>query len=207
MPEPLVDGSRKARLPWDQQEKEPPKAYQHFVAYRDAGRGRTIYDLADRLHRARGYLYQLSRDWKWVRRAEAWDHEQDRIFAEKMADRRKHAAQNALLIIGAARTKLVERLQTMDVSSITPTQWIQWFEVLFRVEREAMGQPSTTVAHTGADGGPIQAQVEGLTDEARKQFFAALIAEAQSRAGLVTAEDDEPHPAPPMTEHGSTVAP
>lgn len=212
MAEPATDQSRKERLPWDRLEGEPPKAYQHFAAYRDRGRGRTIYDVADTLKRARGYLYQLSRDWQWVRRAEAWDRELDRVFAEKMADRRRRSAENTLLIVGAARNKLVERLQTLNPNDLSASQWIQWFEALTRIEREAMGQPGSVVAHTGVDGGPIQARIEGLTDAERRAYLLKLVAEAQSRGGLSESSGDEEDEEegstePPMTEHGSTSGP
>lgn len=208
MPEPTTDQSTKERLPWDRQEGEPAKAYSHFVSYRDAGRGRTVYEVADKVKKARGYLYQLSRNWKWIRRAEAWDHEQDRIFAEKMADRRRRSAETTLAIVGAARAKLVERLQSIDMRTLTPSQWMQWFEALTRIEREAMGQPGTVVGHTGIDGGPIEAKIEGLTDDQRKAYLLKLVAEAQQRGGLRQGDDDEDDPPqPPMTEHGSSSGP
>lgn len=214
MAEPETDRTRRERMPWDRMDGEPPKAYQHFTTYREAGRGRTIYDIADRLKRARGYLYQLSRDWQWVKRAEAWDRELDRVFAEKMADRRRRSAETTLSIVSIARQKLVERLQNIEIAQLTPTQWLQWFEALTRVEREAMGQPGTVVGHTGIDGGPIQTKIDGLTDAERKAYLAKLVAEAQSRGGLnemsgdeEAGEEGEGSPEPPMTEHGSTSGP
>lgn len=209
MPEPTTDGSTKARLPWDRTEGEPAKAYSHFVKYRDSGRERTVYAVADEVKKARGYLYQLSRRWNWIRRAEAWDHEQDRVFAQKMADRRRKSAEMGLAVIGAARAKLVERLSTLDVTKLTPADWIRWFEVLTKLERDLMGQPSTIVGHTGSDGGPITALVGEMSDEERKQYLVKLVAEAQSRTGLGSgsdADEEEDGPTDPPTEESGEAS-
>jgi hypothetical protein len=175
--------------PWDRHEGEPARAYSLFVMYRDLGRTRTVQELADKVNRSRGYLNQICAKWLWVKRAEAWDHEADRLFSAKMLDRRLTSAEITLGIVSAARSKLVAALQALDPTKLTAGEIMRWFEVLTKVERETMGLPGTVVGHTGSDGGDVKVRVEELDDEARRAFLVKLIAEANSRAGLVGEAD------------------
>ncbi|MFU8849402.1 hypothetical protein ACNAW0_00180 [Micromonospora sp. SL1-18] len=181
-------------LPWDRQRGEPERAYGYFALYRDLGRTRTVAKVAEQVHKSRDYLHKLATRWKWVQRAQAWDREEDRLYAEGLAEQRRDMARRHARVASALQAKLVARLQTLDASKLTPGDVARWLEVSTRVERLALGLPDSTTAHTGPDGGPIRAEVEQMSEQQRADFFRALMAEAAARAGQanLTAEPDDP---------------
>ncbi|MEV4819305.1 hypothetical protein [Micromonospora tulbaghiae] len=181
-------------LAWDRQRCEPEKAYGYFALYRDLGRTRTVAKVAEQVNKSRDYLHKLATRWKWVQRAAAWDREEDRLYAEGLAEQRRDMARRHARIASALQGKLVTRLQNLDASKLTPGDIARWLEVATRVERLALGLPDSATAHTGPDGGPIRAEVESMTEQQRADFFRALMAEAAARAGQAnpTAEPDDP---------------
>lgn len=180
-------------LPWDRQRREPEKAYGYFVLYRDLGRTRTVAKVAVEVHKSRDYLHKLASVWKWVQRAQTWDREEDRLYAEGMAEQRRDMARRHARIASALLGKLVGRLQNLDLSRLGPGDIARWLEVATRVERLALGLPDSTTAHTGPDGGPIRAEVDQMSEQQRADFFRALMAEAAARAdqAIPTAEPAE----------------
>ncbi|ROT27237.1 hypothetical protein EF879_23595 [Micromonospora sp. HM5-17] len=186
--------TEQAVLPWDRQDDEPEKAYSYFALYRDLGRTRTVAKAAAEVHKSRDYLHKLASTWRWVQRAQAWDREQDRLYSEGLAERRRDMAERHARIASALQAKIVARLQSLDPAALTPNDIARWLEVATRVERLALGLPDSTTAHTGPDGGPIQAEVSQMSEEQRAEFFRALIAEAQSRAGLSSPDSGDDGP-------------
>lgn len=186
--------TEQAVLPWDRQDDEPEKAYSYFALYRDLGRTRTVAKVAAEVHKSRDYLHKLASTWRWVQRAQAWDREQDRLYSEGLAERRRDMAERHARIASALQAKIVARLQSLDPAKLTPNDIARWLEVATRVERLALGLPDSTTAHTGPDGGPIQAEVSQMSEEQRAEFFRALIAEAQSRAGLSSPDSGDDGP-------------
>jgi hypothetical protein len=190
-----------ALLPWDRQPKESDRAYSYFAIYRDMGRTRTVAKVATEVHKSRDYLHKLASQWRWVHRARAFDTEQDRLYGELLGERRKDMAERHARIAAALQGKIVARLQSLDAQKLTPSDIARWLEVATRVERLALGLPDSTTAHTGPDGGPIQAEVAEMPEDARAAFFRALVAEAQQRAGLHNSrepgDDDEEEPDEP----------
>ncbi|SCL70357.1 hypothetical protein GA0070606_5375 [Micromonospora citrea] len=178
-------------LAWDRQRSEPERAYGYFALYRDLGRARTVAKVAEQVNKSRDYLHKLATTWKWVQRAAAWDREEDRLYAEGLAEQRRDMARRHARIASALQGKLVTRLQNLDASKLTPGDIARWLEVSTRVERLALGLPDSTTAHTGPDGGPIRAEVEQMNEQQRADFFRALMAEAAARAGQ-TATGREP---------------
>jgi hypothetical protein len=189
-----VTVTEQAVLPWDRQDDEPEKAYSYFALYRDLGRTRTVAKVAAEVHKSRDYLHKLASTWRWVQRAQAWDREQDRLYSEGLAERRRDMAERHARIASALQAKIVARLQSLDPAALTPNDIARWLEVATRVERLALGLPDSTTAHTGPDGGPIQAEVSQMSEEQRAEFFRALIAEAQSRAGLSSPDSGDDGP-------------
>jgi hypothetical protein len=170
--------------PWDRQNGEQEKAYGYFVRYRDLGRARTVAKVADGVNKSRDYLHKLATERAWVRRAQAWDREQDRVYAERLAERRRDMADRHARLAVAAQNVLAVRLRSISPEQLSPGDVARWLEVASRLERLALGLPETTTAHTGPDGGPLEVEVNGMTEEQRRQFFAALVAEAKARAGI-----------------------
>lgn len=65
--------------PWERQEDEGSKAYEAFCIYRDMGIERTIRKVANVLSKSNQLIKRWSYTHQWVKRAGAWDAEQDRI--------------------------------------------------------------------------------------------------------------------------------
>ncbi|MEH1014657.1 hypothetical protein V6U90_16285 [Micromonospora sp. CPCC 206060] len=170
-------------LPWDRQYREPERAYSYFALYRDLGRTRTVAKVATEVNKSRDYLHKLATRWRWVQRAQTFDREQDRLYAEGLAERRRDMADRHARIASALQAKLVARLQSLDTAKLSPGDIARWLEVATRVERLALGLPDSTTAHTGPDGGPIRAEVDQMSEQQRADFFRALVAEATARAG------------------------
>lgn len=196
-----------AVLPWDRQHKEPEKAYSYFALYREFGRSRTVAKVATEVHKSRDYLHKLATEWSWVRRARAWDAEQDRLYGEGLAERRRDMADRHARIAGALQAKIVARLQALDASKLSPGDIARWLEVATRVERLALGLPDSTTAHTGPDGGPIQAEVNAMSETDRAAFFRALVAEAQNRAGVAADRDPDDDEGPDEETGDDAAAP
>lgn len=68
---------------WERQEKEPPRAFEAFGAYRMLGPGRSIQATAKLLGKHIGTLQPWSTRWGWVERVAAWDDEADRLLRER----------------------------------------------------------------------------------------------------------------------------
>jgi hypothetical protein len=162
---------------------ESETMYAYFVTYRDAGRARTVAAIMDEAQKSRDYGWKLSRKWNWARRAEAWDQELDRKFAETVADRRRQAAEQVLNVTRFARSKIAARVTTLDWDKLNADQLLRWLEVVVRVERDVMGEP-TKVEVTGKGGGPVQMHVEGMSDVERAAYARRLMQEAQARFGI-----------------------
>lgn len=183
MAEPRMDDTRQRRYAWDRLAGESQTVYALFETYRMMGRVRTVAKVADEAGKTRDYCWKLSRTHQWARRVEAWDHEQDRLFSEKLTDRRLQLAEHTLGMLAVARNKLAQRLQTIDPEDLSPTQWLQWMDTIVRLERETVGLPSQTVGMTGSQGGPIEQEIRGLTDEERERLLTRLANEALRRVG------------------------
>ena len=181
--------SEPVNLAWGRQEGEPEVAYTYFVTYRDLGRTRTVSKVADRVNKSRNYVHNLASRWRWVARTRAFDSEQDRMYAESLAERRREMADRHARIASALQGKLITRLQSLDPSKLSPADVARWLEVATRIERLALGLPDATTAHTGIDGGPIEVEVDDMSEERRTAFFRALLVEAQTRAGTAASSE------------------
>lgn len=177
--------------PWDRQPGEPETAYGYFVHYRDLGRTRTVAQVADRVNRSRNYVHNLAAARGWVRRAQAWDREQDRLYSERLVVRRLEMADRHARLAVAVQNLLVQRLQNIRPEQLTAGDVARWLEVATRLERLALGMPETTTGVTGGDGGPIEMEVTGMSDSEREAFFRALVAEAAARAGMEPGRDEQ----------------
>ena len=119
MSEPVV-------LPWDRQPQEPENAYAYFAVYRDLGRTRTVAKTAGEVNKSREYLHKIAAGWRWVQRAQGFDREQDRMYSEALAERRREMAERHARLASALQSKLVARLQSLDASKLTPADIARW---------------------------------------------------------------------------------
>ncbi|OJF13314.1 hypothetical protein [Couchioplanes caeruleus] len=175
--------SEAAVLPWDRHKREPEAAYAYFAVYRDLGRTRTVAKVATEVNKSRDYLHKIAAAWRWVQRAQAFDREQDRMYGEALAERRREMAERHARLASALQSKVVARLQSLDASKLTPGDIARWLEVTTRLERLALGLPDSATAVSGPGGAPIEVEIGAMGEADRSAFFRALVAEASARAG------------------------
>lgn len=84
---------------WERQNGETARAFEAFSIYRDMGADRSLRKVVQRLDKNLTTIGDWSVKYEWVKRAAAWDAEQDRIARIEMqkdiADTRKMQRKNA----------------------------------------------------------------------------------------------------------------
>lgn len=138
---PRPEDDRKA---WDRQPGETAQAFEGFAMYRDLGEARSLAKVRQGLGKSRALVEKWSRVWCWVLRVESWEVEQDRRAQRKASDeilamRQRHADAGVALM-----AKAVERLQAVDVNTLTPTQVAAWMATGAQLEARARGDGEFT---------------------------------------------------------------
>lgn len=173
---------------WERQPNEGEKAYSHFAMYRDLGRTRTLAQAAETLSLNPGYLRGVAAANHWTDRAAAWDREQDRLYAEQMAAKRRDMASRHAKVATAFLAQVAQRLRTLDPSDLTPGDLARWVDVATKVERAAYGEP-TMVAVTGPDGGPVATMDYGALTPAEREARLVALRDELTRRIAAVAED------------------
>lgn len=137
--------------PWERQEGETPRAYEAFCVYRDLGAGRSITKTAQTLNKNRTTIGEWSTKYEWVKRAAAWDSEQDRVARRTQIEeikkmRKKHAALASSMLIKAAKA-----LQNIPVEEIKAVDISRLVEVGSKLERLSRGDVGEVIEER--DGG------------------------------------------------------
>lgn len=143
---------------WEKQPEENPKPFEAFCIYRDLGPGRSLPQVAERLGKSEGLMERWSRENDWVKRASAWDAEQDRLARQAQVKeiinmRKRHAqiAQKALDKISAA-------LDNIDPESISNSDIARLMSEASKLERISRGDVGDVIEER--DGGeainPVQ---------------------------------------------------
>lgn len=133
--------------PWERQDKETPKQFEAFAAYRDMGEERSLTKVAQILNKSKQLLGRWSSDNKWVERCAAWDKEQDRILRqEQIKDikkmRKRHADVASAMITAAAKglKEIMEKPKEM-----TPNDVARLVDVASKLERLSRGDTSEVI--------------------------------------------------------------
>lgn len=154
--------------PWERLVNESAPAFAAFVKYRDAGPDRSLAKVAKELGKSTTLIERWSARDHWVNRVAAWEVEQDRLWREQQLGHRRDVGRRQLRIANAMQAQLVQALSRLDLSTLSPRDLGYWLEVSTKVQRQALGL-GEHIAHTGADGGPIElAQLS--PDEARARL-------------------------------------
>ena len=130
--------------PWERQPDEKLRAYAAFCAYRDLGYARSLAKVGQQFGRTPQWMAVLSRRWRWVGRAMAWDLEQDRQKREAAAKgrddmRRRHVLigqllqQKAAMALSAISEAEAKRLPVRDKTRL--------LELGVRLETTGRGEP------------------------------------------------------------------
>lgn len=207
--------------PWLRQPTESPRNHGMFLMYRDHGRIRTVAQVAEMASMMYGTVARIARFNKWVERAARWDAEMDRIAGIRLQDAREEMARTHSAAARKLMKKALDRLETLDINSISPHALVLMLDTAARIERAALGlevlnkgastgQTSVTVAATTDGAGKAEVRVEvgvqhdrimATLDDMVKRMSAEQIAagyeELTASAEEATRELDAALPAPP----------
>jgi hypothetical protein len=164
---------------WDRWPGEPPAAHAHFEHYRQMGRARTLRKAAAERQMSEAYLMQLSAAWQWVRRAQAWDAEQVRLYEARMRDRRLEVGEQHLAVANLLMAKAVERLRALDPSKLNARDLLAYIEAGVKVQRMVVGESTERIEHV--DGGTDDLDTAELSDEQLREHLAGLRTEIDRR--------------------------
>lgn len=128
--------------PWERQKGETPRAWEAFSVYRDMGADRSITKTAQHLHKNRTTIGEWSRKYDWVKRATAWDAEQDRIARQSQIDeikkmRKRHADLATAMLVKAA--KALQRIPEDEVKASDVSRLVETASKLERISRGDVG--------------------------------------------------------------------
>jgi hypothetical protein len=207
---------------WERQPGEVPRNHGMFLMYRDMGRIRTVAQLATMSPLKYGSIARIARYGKWTARAALWDAEMDRIAGIRLQDAREEMARNHSAAARKLMKKALDRLETLDISSISPHALVLMLDTAARIERAALGLEvlnkgastgtSVTVAattQTDAAGKPgvrvevgvqhdnIMKTLDAMVQRMSAEQIAAGYEELTASAEEATRELDAALPAPP----------
>lgn len=128
---------------WERRPDETPKPYEAFCIYRDMGTDRSLRAVAEKLEKSETLMGRWSSRYEWVKRATAWDDEQERMEREiaqkeqakairKM--RGEHAKLASDMLIKAA-----EALSALPATDIKPSDITRMVDVASKLERISRG--------------------------------------------------------------------
>lgn len=172
---------------WEQQPKESATQYARFAEYRDAGLKRTVRDIATKAGRSTAYMQQIAyRNW-WHDRARSWDAERRRVRALRLEEEHDRMVDDHLTVARAMFGKVVQGLRALDANKLSATEIVRLMEAVAKLERQALGEPATTVAvQGGAPGSPAIRFVVPTSEEERL----ALLHEAAGRMAALGLDDE-----------------
>lgn len=143
---------------WFRQKGESRQAYAAFQVYRDMGKARTTFKVADKVGKHHSLMRRWCTRWHWVDRADAFDtNEEFELLTAEREERIKMRREDAK-IARRVKDKVAERLETINVNQLSPNVLIRWFKVAVEVERLSLGEAT----------GIIQQQVAQARDELSK---------------------------------------
>jgi hypothetical protein len=151
--------------PWCRQLKESPKAYLSFCLYRDAGLGRSLREVAQRLGRSLTAVAKLSSRHNWVQRAEAWDDHMEEIERRAWERECEKTAQRHAQVCMLGLSKAIDGLANYNPANYPEA--VQAAINLMRFERLCRGLPSeiAKMRHEGSsEGQPIRSQQLNITE-------------------------------------------
>jgi len=118
--------------PWERQPGESVRAFRAFKSYRDSD-DRKVTD-----HGGQSAA-RWSGQWSWGYRAYEFDRYMDRLDVEAMARYRRAMSERHRALARSGLGKMVQWLQTVDGSRLSPSEAVRLFETAVRVERLASG--------------------------------------------------------------------
>jgi hypothetical protein len=181
---------------WERQPGETSKRYARFLAFRDLGLTRTLAKASDELALSYSHVRAMAAEYRWQDRAAAWDsHQQRQYVAEMEEERRRSARDDAKILrimtgmVGQALPHVQQRAADMSIGEFT-----RFVETTMRLRRNLFGDPTDTIAVTGAGGDPLTVQLaefQQMPAEQRRVRLADLAASVTRRVQALDGDDDE----------------
>jgi hypothetical protein len=104
--------------PWDRRPGESLPAFEAFCAYRNAGRHRSLREIAAQLGKSRSLIFRWSSKHHWVARAQAWDidqamveHGDDPKAKQARLARLQRSLEGAMGALGHAPAEVTRRME------------------------------------------------------------------------------------------------
>lgn len=158
---------------WERQPEETSKPFEAFCVYRDLGPGRSLAQVAEKLKKSGTLIGRWSGAYDWVKRATAWDAEQDRIARKSQLDeivkmRKRHAKLASDMLLKAAKA-----LETLPDEEIKASDVSRMVDVAAKLERISRGDVGDVVEER--DGGeainPVQIYIPSNSRERGSETF------------------------------------
>ena len=192
------------RLLWERKDDESAKAFEAFDVYLKLGAKRSLAKVGQALGKSTPLMERWSSQHSWVRRAESFDAEQNRLYHLDLAERRKDMAERHVkeaqslqaVAMRALKEKFGDSLDKIAecVKDIKATDILRIFTEAAKMERIALGEPSEIVEqqHTGGliderDRKPLIP----LTFAGRIEQAIGLLETARERAAIQGAEQPD----------------
>lgn len=129
--------------PWERKEKETVRAYEAFCVYRDMGPERSIAKTGQKLGKNTTTLSEWSSRNDWVKRAAAWDDEQDKIAREiaqkEMANEIRRMRKRQAEAGKFMQIKAIKALNRIAEEDIKPGDISRLVDIGSKLERLARG--------------------------------------------------------------------
>lgn len=132
---------------WERQPEESTKAFEAFCIYRDLGTDRSLSKVAEKLEKSETLMGRWSSKHDWVKRAAAWDDEQERIEreiaqreqAKEIRNMRKRHAGIATAMLIKAATAL-QRIPDDEIKASDISRMVDVASKLERISRGDVGE-------------------------------------------------------------------
>jgi len=158
---------------WERQPGETSKPFEAFCIYRDLGPNRSHSQVAEKLRKSIALISRWSGAYDWVKRATAWDAEQDRIARKAQADeivkmRKRHAKLASDMLVKAANA--LEHLPAEDIKAADVSRMV---DIASKLERISRGDVGDVIEER--DGGeainPVQIYIPDNSRGRRQESF------------------------------------
>ena len=130
---------------WERLPNEGRKAYAAFCIYKDLGLERSYKKVAEVLHCSIQLVGKWGRDWEWQNRIRAYEENLEREKLKQKVKNRQEMEERHAKVAQLLQAKLVERLQGLSASELSPADVAKWLDVAVKVERLSMGAPTENV--------------------------------------------------------------
>ena len=128
--------------PWERQENESPQSFGAFAEYRDMGADRSIPKVAQKCTKNESLIKRWSAANGWVKRAEAWDNEQDRLTREKLTKGVTGMRKKYVDICAAATLKIAQALKNVNIERNSFKDITAALKIIMEIERINRGEPA-----------------------------------------------------------------